>query len=319
MGFKRPFSTQGSPWSEWFAGMDLTNGIERNRGSHMANLFDGKAGKFFKIMAAIAERMSPKLGDAICDPDDGPKVVDVMIEAAIRYLGTNPYRMSVEQQLAALRRANDEEGWGIPEHVFVRLAATAPEWPEGRHVYRSLRVRFGEEGEGVHLTFERHIARIKAVFGEKHFWRCKHLYSSPISYKGKDVECLRLFVGDDTHHPVVEWVIVDLDANRKRASVEAVRGPDSLADELLVFAWMFPDRIRDMNLKKLPALFAGGYELSVHDYPSAPCPWWNVLIIFYRPDEDGEPKVFVNAQDHDNNGKGYSVPKLLQPSPNKKS
>ncbi len=64
-------------------------------------------------------------------------------------LGKNPYEMTVEQQLTALRRANDEEKWGLTEDDFARLASSAPVWPKGKSAYRSFRIRFGEGDDGV--------------------------------------------------------------------------------------------------------------------------------------------------------------------------
>lgn len=189
----------------------------------------------------------------------------------------NPYEMSVDQQLTALRRANDEERWGITEEDFERLATTAPVWPQGKQAYRSLRIRFGEGSEGVQQTFERHVARIKSVFGERSFWRWEHLHSGKAPYKGKPVDRLRLLNGDHTHKAVIEWVIVDLETHRKRDSVTAVRSVKSLADELLVVAWMFPDMIRAIDYDKLPGLFAAGYESNVPEYDDEA--WQNVVIV----------------------------------------
>lgn len=178
----------------------------------------------------------------------------------------NPYELPLEVQLAALRRANDEEGWGIPVEDINRLAETAPEWPKGRLAFRSLRIRFGEGDEGVAKTFEAHAKRIKEVFGGK-FWRWDYLLSGKHPYDKKPVDRLRLLVGNHTHKPTVEWVVIDLDAHRKRDSITAVRGPKSLADELFVFTWLFPDYIRSINYEENPGIFAGGYELNVpgHD------------------------------------------------------
>lgn len=136
----------------------------------------------------------------------------------------NPYEMTVDQQLTALRRANDEEKWGLTEADFSRLAETAPAWPQGKHAYRSFRIRFGEGDDGVAKTFEAHYARIMHVFGEGRYWRWPNLKSW--------TDRLRLLVGDHTHKACVEWIVADLDTHRKRDSITAVRGPKSLADEL---------------------------------------------------------------------------------------
>lgn len=182
----------------------------------------------------------------------------------------NPYELPLEVQLAALRRANDEEGWGIPVEEINRLAETAPEWPKGRLAFRSLRIRFGEGDEGVAKTFEAHAKRVNAVFGGK-FWRWDYLLSAK--------DRLRLLVGNHTHKPTVEWVVIDLDAHRKRNSITAVRGPKSLADELFVFTWLFPDYIRSINYEENPGIFAGGYELNVPERGGGP--WQRVPYVHW--------------------------------------
>jgi hypothetical protein len=117
-----------------------------------------------------------------------------------------------------------EEKWGLTEADFSRLAETAPAWPQGKHAYRSFRIRFGEGDDGVAKTFEAHYARIMHVFGEGRYWRWPNLKSW--------TDRLRLLVGDHTHKACVEWIVADLDTHRKRDSITAVRGPKSLADEL---------------------------------------------------------------------------------------
>jgi len=233
----------------------------------MANLFDMKGGKMLAVLSKIAEKMPPDIGEEI---GRDPELVDIMLWAVQRHLGRMPYEITVEDTLAALRRANDEESvtnpnWvRIPEEDIARLATTAPPWPKGgRHLYRSLRIRFGEGDEGVARTFEAHVTRIKTVFGEKGFRRCEHLHSGSVLFKGESVEQLRLLAGNHTHKPVIEWVIADLDANRMRDSWWAVRGPQSLADELLVIVWLFPDII---DYDKYPGWFAAGYEATVPEY-----------------------------------------------------
>ena len=219
----------------------------------------------------------------------------------------NPYEMTVEDQLTALRLANDEEKWGLTEDDFARLATTAPAWPQGKQAFRSFRIRFGEGSEGVQLTFERHVARIKSVFGESGFWRWERLHSGKVPYKGKPVERLRLLNGDHTHKAVIEWIVTDLDTNRKRESVTAVRGVKSLADELLVVAWMFPDMIRAIDYDKLPRLFAAGYESNVPEFDDEA--WQNVVIVDFN--RDGR-QVFVDASDRSSDNSDYSVPGLRE-------
>jgi hypothetical protein len=211
----------------------------------------------------------------------------------------NPFELSVEVQLAALRRANNEEGWGIPEEVFEMLAKTAPAWPNGRLAFRSLRVRFGEGDEGVALTFERHAKRIKTVFSEKRHWRWPNLRSTK--------QYLRLLVGDNTHHAVVEWITFDLNTNRERNSITAVRGPKSLADELFTFTWLFPDYIRSINYNDNPGLFAGGYELNVPEYDGEP--WRRVPYVRWSR---GHSQVYLIARWRSLDDSRYSVPPLRE-------
>ncbi len=209
----------------------------------------------------------------------------------------NPFEQSVEVQIAALRHANDEEGWGIPVEDIDRLEKIVPAWPKGRLAFRSFRIRFGEGDEGVANTFEAHMKRIKEVF--RRFWRWEYLLS------GKD--CLRLLVGNHTHKPTVEWVVIDLDAHRKRDSITAVRGPQSLADELLVFTWMFSDYIRSIDYETNPGLFAGGYELNVSGHGGEQ--WRRVPYVDWNHDF---PKVELDANWRTNDGSYCSVPVFLE-------
>ncbi len=211
----------------------------------------------------------------------------------------NPFQLSLGEQLERLRQVNEEEGWGIPWSTFLALVDTAPVWPLGRLTFRSLRIRFGEGEEGVALTFEAHIKRTEKVF-EGHVWRWKHLRSG--------ADHLRLLVGNDTHQPIVEWIVIDLDANRQRESITAVRGPLSLADELLAFVWLFPDYIRSINREESPAFVAGGYELNTATKNDDE-PWMHVPSIgFY----DHRCQVRLDARWYGDMDRGLAVPVLRE-------
>lgn len=217
----------------------------------------------------------------------------------------NPFQKSSNELLAALHRANGEEGWGITEEVFERLAATVPAWPKGKNAYLSFRIRFGEGDEGVALTFERHTGRIKSVFTEKGYWRWEHLHSGKALFEGEPVERLRLLAGNDTHKACVEWVIIELGTYRKRENVTAVRGNESLADELLVAAWLYPEMVRAIDYDKNPGLFAAGYEVNIPERGIGV--WQDVVIVDFRR---GNPRVDVHAFGSGHNGSDYSVPVL---------
>lgn len=219
----------------------------------------------------------------------------------------NPYRRTADDLLLALMRANDEEKWGIADKDIARLAATAPIWPKGKHAYLSFRIRFGEGDEGVAMTFERHVARIKAVFTEKGFSRGEHLHSGKVPFKGEPVERLRLLSGNNTHKACVEWVTVDLSTHRERDSVTAVRSSKSLADELLVVTWLFPDMIRAIDCEELPGLFAAGYEVNT---PGVCDETWRhvVLVLVDRAARRVDVRICVRMGAYS----GYSVPELLE-------
>lgn len=287
------------------------NPDERNWVSIMENLFKVGGGLMWAVLGKIACKMPAEL---VGDLNDDPDMIDAMVKSAIDYRAAklaeaekNPYEMTVEEQIVALRLANDEENWGKTEEDFARLASTAPAWPKGKHAYRSFRIRFGEGDEGVAKTFEAHNTRIQHVFGESHYWRWEHLHSDKAPYKGEPVERLRLLNGNHTHKPVIEWIVADLDTHRKRESVEAVRGPKSPADELLVIAWLFTDMIRAIDYDKNPGLFAAGYEVNAPEADDVS--WQGVVIVGF---DRGYRQVCVDAGVRSYAFSGYSVPDLRE-------
>ncbi len=229
----------------------------------------------------------------------------LLVDFIRRSQGINPFEQSVDQTLGTLRTQNTVGNWGLDEEVFDQLRETAPAWPKGRDAFRSLRIRWGEADEGVALTFERHVEVIKRAFPGK-FWRWEHLRSVRTSYKGKDVERLRLLNGNHTHHATVEWVIMNyLSTSRKRTDVTSVRGPNSLADEGLVLAWLFPSRVHIIDYKQYPAWFCAGYELNV---PERDDEEWCFVVLVDRHVDIG--RVSLRAHRRDNGYSFYSVPFL---------
>ncbi|MBI2482869.1 hypothetical protein HYV74_01665 [Candidatus Uhrbacteria bacterium] len=260
--------------------------------------FFGRFGRF----GGTVEQLALLLGDDNL-MDQWVQSIPGLIDAH----GRGSYEMTIDAQLAALRRANNEEQWGLTEEDFTRLTSSAPAWPKGRSAYRSFRIRFGEGDEGVARTFEAHYARIQHVFGEGRFWPWERLRSGAVEYKGEPVECLRLLNGNHTHHAVVEWIVADCNTNRDRESITAVRDTHSLADELLVIAWMFPDMIRAIDYDKLPGLFAAGYEVNVPE--SGGKAWQDVVVVHFRC---GSRQVSVRASGRSNDDSGLSVPRLRE-------
>ena len=275
----------------------------------MKNLFKISGGLMWAVLGKIAAMIPADLVD---DLNEDPKMIDAMVKGAIDYKAAkvaesvkNPYEQSLERQLAALRCANDEEKWGLTEEDFDRLAWTAPAWPQGKHAYRSFRIRFGEGDEGVVETYEKHCAYIKSVFTERYYGRPNSLLSCSVPDRGTPVERLRLLNGNDTHHAVVEWVVADLDTHRQRESVAAVRGSSSLADELLVIGWLFPDMIRAIDYCHLAGMYAGGYEVGVTTNDSKE---WRYVVIVHFGDASRRVRILV-GRDIDADS-GCSVPSL---------
>ncbi|OGV55115.1 MAG: hypothetical protein A2017_05465 [Lentisphaerae bacterium GWF2_44_16] len=228
------------------------------------------------------------------------------VESLNAKLDANPFEQTVEEQIAALRVQNVAGNWGISEDVFERLAQTAPAWPKGKDAYRSLRIRFGEGDDGVALTFERHAAAVKRVHAK--FWRWDLLLSAKTPYNGEDVERLRLLNGNQSHHTVVEWIVIDdLSANRKRTDITLVRGSKSLADEGLVLGWLFPKRVEAIDYDKWSAWYCAGYELNVPENDEEP---WQHVPCVYRDLRDGATDLDANWRSSDDSG--YSVPLLRE-------
>ena len=239
--------------------------------------------------------------DWIRSPGNAALVAD-FLHQQVEFANKNPFGLSAQEILKRLREAATKMGWQIGEDVYERLAKTAPAWPKGRLNFLSLRIRFGEGDEGVAKTFEVHADLIQQTFDPK-FWRWELLLSGEVPYQGEDVERLRLLAGNETHKPVIEWMTFDLDANRKRKSVAAVRGPKSLADEGLAFTWLFPEYAAAIDYDKRPAYFLGGYELNVPGGGGEP---WQSVPYVNRDTDTG--RVRLNANWHGSGHSSYSVP-----------
>lgn len=259
-----------------------------------------------------------ELAAAIRKPDGADKAVEALL-AAFGLAGTNqharasqervpgsghandrneanPFKQTVEEQINALREANLEERWGISEEVINRLAENAPAWPEGKDSYRLFRIRFGEGDEGVLDTFFAHINRIQNVLGGD-FCSVDPLIWNLDAEEAAGRLCL--LSGNASHKPVVEWIIVHLDVHRNRESVESVRDLQSLADEGLVMAWLFPERAKKSGDGEWSNWFCAGYEIDASETSS------NALCCQYQAEEDLLVVVYGLLDDKND---GFSVP-----------
>lgn len=249
--------------------------------------------------------------------NEDPSLAERMVNASASAIGrsdtsrnVNPFALSVNDILARFRQASEAQDWNIGEDVFERLAATAPELPEGRLAFLSLKIRFGNGQKGVQDTFEAHVSEIRRVHVARKVWRWNLLRS--------DKSHLCLLAGDETHTPTIEWCIIDLDTHRKRQSVKAVRGPDFIADKGLVLAWLYPEYVRAIDYMENPGYFLAGYKLNAVDYVEMleflcelPVPeggegLWNfVPRVFRHLDTD---HLGLGADWHGNADSDYSVP-----------
>lgn len=226
----------------------------------MENLFEARGGKLWAVLGKLAKKLPKRL---IHDLDSDPGIIEAMVNAALVYTVTNPWAEDVDAQIERLRQMALARGWGFSDEVYERLASTAPAWPKGRHAFRSFRIRFGEGRSGVIETFEEHIKCIQHVYGDGNVDRAGSygwLRTGYATYgRRKRFDCLRLFNGNNTHHACVEWVTLDLNAHRVGKSREVMRDESSLADELLVFVWMFFGMNRKPH-KGFENWVAAGYE-----------------------------------------------------------
>lgn len=163
----------------------------------------------------------------------------------------NPFKKTVDAQLEALAAANDAGRWSIPKPAFSCLAETAPDWPQGDDVFRLFRIRFGWGSRGVRKTFKAHVRHARRVLGEAFF-------QDEPGFR-LDTYHAELRCGDALHHPIVEWIIADFSATLAGNSLDDMPFTSLLADEALVMAWLFPERLLAIDGLKWPAWLAAGY------------------------------------------------------------
>jgi len=265
----------------------------------MASLNDDRFSRGFETARVLLGHrgFTSALAHAIRKPGGAGRAVRALLEEF--GLGLNPFAISVEQTLDRFREANLKMGWGFKEGVFAGLAKSAPDWPKEPLAFRSLRIRWGEGDHGVEVTFHRHVSWVSAVLAPD-FEQSRYL-DSRSAY-------LRLLAGNETHRPAVEWVILDLGAHRERESVYAVRGENSVADEGLVFAWLFPEYVRSIDHHENPAFFLGGYEAWSHGDNQFVLSWRRAPVFTRYP--EGKVSLWSDLVSH--HEIGYTVPTILK-------
>ncbi|MDD5726253.1 MAG: hypothetical protein PHC53_02470 [Patescibacteria group bacterium] len=214
--------------------------------------------------------------------------------------------MTVEEQLAALRRANEEEGWGIGDSVFARLSADAPGWPEGEMSYRSLRIRFGEGKEGVARTFKAHCKRLERILNRDHTQaRLGHGQRPAFDVLDMNevVKRVRLWPGNQNHKSCVEWVVIRLVTYDGWPIMRGWRGRGKVdpADEVLVLGWLLPSVLRGNGYH---GIAIPGYAVDYSDeldYDSGKERGWDE---YFHLSDGG---LYALAADHGYSGNAYPL------------
>jgi hypothetical protein len=183
---------------------------------------------------------------------------------------TAPYFASLADQLANVRRWNQDRKWGLPETEFAALdlapvSHTSPLVVDVLAVY-------------LHGKAERKMNGVQ--------WTCSELWDLA-SQRQPNAWCwdermdapkpVRLLEGIE-HRPGIRRVTVDLAANwDRRHGVRPidVRGPMSAAPEVLAAAAHFPDWVRAMNGHSVPYVCLAGYQATVPTYEV----WRHILCL----------------------------------------
>lgn len=214
------------------------------------------------------------------------------------------FERTASEQIKTLILQSNTGKWRVDHETVERLQSTAPEWPEGRDAFRSFRIRFGNGDEGVIETCMAHTEAIRRTNNGANLMAWESVLSDRVIGRKGDYRRLRLLGGNGQHHAEIEWIIIhDLSAHRFREDVSAVRGEGSLADEGLVLAWMFPDRIRTIDYREWCGWYCAGYEVNVPNVGRQP---WPGVPSIGRHQNSG--KIDLNIHWCTSAYKGCSVP-----------
>ncbi len=223
----------------------------------------------------------------------------------------NPFELSVTEQLARVYDVFDslrmrmEPDWDLQfrncNEVLDRLERQAPPWPEGQNAFRFLQIRDAcDSAIGVRNTFHAHRTILKMMLGEQYDPQ-EGVFSTiedwAISLREYD---------SITSEPLIRWVYAAMDP----APTCTILGkPRQLADELLAFAWQFPEYLRAIDGCSAFPLIGGGYKIETVRTLHRD----DVLVICRSYLGDGRVTLF-----HDRLENGVdedvvcSVPRLLQ-------
>lgn len=174
---------------------------------------------------------------------------------------------SLPEQLANLRRWNEERHWGFHAGDFHTVDLT-PRAGHGPLVVDVIAVYLDHTAELNDVQRTCHELWTVAAQQQPSSWSWDW-YEERWGQRPKPVQLI-----DGLHHrPGIRRVTIDLGAQFEpgrfvRAST--MRGPDSAHAEILVAAAHFPRWIRAMDGSNVPYAWLSGYELMIHGRPA---PW----------------------------------------------
>jgi len=203
-----------------------------------------------------------------------PRRTLVSIEAIDRAGMNEAYFIPVADQLANIRRWNDERGWGFTDAELDAIDTT-PARPSQPLVVDVVAVYLPEKDgvDGVRRTFEEMWEVASEGAPENWSWRQHIAGPRPV----------RLLPGS-THTPGVRRVTVDLGAGWDPvdgARAIEIRGRDSAAAEILAAAAHFPEWMQAMEGVNVPFVYLAGYVVSHPEneaWRHVPCLSWNEFL-----------------------------------------
>jgi hypothetical protein len=205
--------------------------------------------------------------------------------------------ISPEEQLANMRRWNEERGWGFSDSDF---PAEIPDFtPSAPLEVLVLVVYLPDEGKGRKQVpgYVRTANELWQITheGQPNWWQWDELKL--------DSDHLRL-LPEVSHTPGIRWVALDLGAHwNAKDGVRPcdVRGEDSAHAEILAAAAHFPQWIQNMDGEKVLFVWLSGYQVTI---PGRGV--WADLPILYCLGHDR--KVYLSADWDNDRSWYYAVP-----------
>jgi hypothetical protein len=240
----------------------------------MTRLHDVTVGKFDQFKRNLAEAgLDSELVDAVLRR---PKLADGMVSWLRQHLNSPAFPdrselfVSLEGQIANVRRWNEERVWGFTDDEFNAIDLT-PVRHSGLVVdVVAVYLPDRDTVSGVQRTFE----ELWTVAAQRQPNACRW------DELKSDTEHLRLLDGIE-HRPGIRRVTIDLGANwdpQNGIRPMDVRGKDSVHAEVLAAAAHFPKWIQAMEDEGSPYVWMPGYQATIpgdEGWPGVPCLYWD--------------------------------------------